>query len=50
MAREVLTLRDPLIGVGVGASLLDGLFRIDVTRALVGPRGWRVDFYTDGML
>jgi hypothetical protein len=36
--------------VGIGASIMDGLLRIDLSRSLVGPRGWRLDFYTDGIL
>jgi hypothetical protein len=53
---EHLTLKRPLIGVGAGVSFMDGLFRIDVSRSLINPpdptrpRGWRVDFYTDGIL
>lgn len=31
---------DPLVAVGVGASLLDGWLRFDVARALVAPTGW----------
>jgi hypothetical protein len=49
-SRTNLTFQHPLIGVGIGASFLDGLFRIDVSRAIVAPKGWRVDFYTDGIL
>lgn len=40
----------PLIGVGVGASLLDGLVRFDLSRGLRAPRGWRFDLYFDGLL
>lgn len=40
----------PLIGAGVGASILDGLFRIDLARALRAPTGWRLEFYVDGVL
>jgi hypothetical protein len=39
-----------LVSVGVGASILDGLFRMDLSRAVRMPRGWRLDFYTDGVL
>jgi hypothetical protein len=56
-AREQLALSNPLLGVGVGASFVDGLVRIDVARGIrlrptpFGPRlGWRVDFYTDAAL
>ncbi|MFW6078911.1 MAG: hypothetical protein ACODAE_04780, partial [Gemmatimonadota bacterium] len=40
----------PLRGIGVGASLLDGILRLDVARALDAPRGWRVALYLDGLL
>jgi hypothetical protein len=40
----------PLIGVGVGVSLLDGLLRIDLARAVRAPVGWRFDCYIDGIL
>lgn len=48
--RDHLSLARSLIGVGVGASFLDGLVRLDVTRAVRSPTGWRVDFYTDAAL
>jgi len=53
---ERLSHTKSLIGVGIGASLMDGLLRIDVSRGLVtlpgslARPGWRVDFYTDGIL
>jgi hypothetical protein len=40
----------PLIGSGVGASLIDGLVRMDLSRALRAPTGWRFDLYFDGRL
>ncbi len=40
----------PLIGSGVGASFLDGLVRLDLSRGLRAPTGWRFDFYLDGIL
>ena len=40
----------PLIGAGVGASILDGMVRVDLARALRAPTGWRVEFYFDGLL
>ncbi len=40
----------PLASVGIGASFLDGIVRVDLARALVSPRGWRMDFYVDGIL
>lgn len=38
-------------GVGVGASLLDGLIRLDLSRGLTGPlRETRLDLYLDAIL
>lgn len=48
--RDALSWRRALLSAGVGASFLDGLIRVDVGRALRSPVGWRVDFYTDGVL
>jgi len=48
--REQLSLATPLIGVGVGASFVDGLIRLDVSRAVRSPTGWRLDLYTDAAL
>jgi hypothetical protein len=39
-----------LLSAGVGASLLDGLVRIDLARALRAPTGWRLDLYLDGII
>jgi hypothetical protein len=41
---------DPLLAAGAGISLLDGLFRIDLARALRAPTGWRLHVYFDGVL
>jgi hypothetical protein len=40
----------PLLSAGAGASFLDGLVRIDLSRALRSPVGWRVDLYLDAAL
>jgi hypothetical protein len=48
--REQLSLARSLVGVGVGASFIDGLIRLDLTRAVRSPTGWRLDFYTDAAL
>jgi len=40
----------PLCAVGLGASFLDGILRVDLARGLVSPKGWRMDFYVDGIL
>jgi hypothetical protein len=40
----------PALGVGVGASFLDGLIRVDVVRELRGAApGWRFLIYADGL-
>jgi hypothetical protein len=39
-----------LIGVGVGGSVMDGLVRLDLSRAVRAPTGWRLDFYIDGAI
>jgi hypothetical protein len=41
---------EPLIGVGLGASFLDGLVRLDIAHGLKEPRGWRLEIYVDGVL
>ena len=48
--REQLSLARSLAGVGVGASFIDGLIRLDLSRAVRTPTGWRLDFYTDAAL
>ncbi|HEV8382559.1 MAG TPA: BamA/TamA family outer membrane protein [Gemmatimonadales bacterium] len=48
--REQLSLARPLTGLGIGASFLDGLIRVDLARAVRSPTGWRLDFYTDAAL
>ena len=40
----------PLLGSGVGASILDGLIRLDLARGMRAPKGWRFDLYFDGRL
>jgi hemolysin activation/secretion protein len=40
----------PLIGAGIGASFIDGLVLMDLSRALRAPTGWRFDLYFDGRL
>lgn len=48
--RGALSLRHPLLSSGIGVSLLDGLLRIDLARALRPPTGWRLDLYADGLI
>jgi hypothetical protein len=49
-ARDGWDFDPPLLSAGAGASFLDGLIRLDVSRALRAPTGWRVDLYLDGSL
>jgi Omp85 superfamily domain len=49
-ARDAWEWDPPLVSAGVGASVLDGLVRLDLSRALREPTGWRVDLYLDGSL
>jgi hypothetical protein len=49
-ARDAWDFDPPLLSVGVGASFLDGLVRLDLARALRAPTGWRVDLYLDAAL
>ena len=37
------------VGVGAGASLMDGLIRFDVARGVHGGNDWRLHIYTDGL-
>ena len=39
-----------LVSAGVGLSVLDGLMRFDLARALKAPTGWRVELYLDSVL
>ncbi|MGH7505172.1 MAG: hypothetical protein ACRELX_05960, partial [Longimicrobiales bacterium] len=48
--RNERRLAPTLISAGIGASLLDGLLRFDVARALERPTGWRLHLYVDGLL
>ncbi len=38
-----------LVSAGIGASILDGIIRLDLARGLREPHGWRFDFYLDGV-
>ncbi|MCG6957107.1 MAG: BamA/TamA family outer membrane protein [Gemmatimonadetes bacterium] len=42
-------LQDPMVSVGVGASLLDGLFRIDVSHAVRRGSRYKLNLYLDGL-
>jgi hypothetical protein len=49
--REDLGKARPLYGIGMGASLLDGLIRLDLSHGLRGPeKRFRVDLYLDALL
>ena len=41
---------DGLMSAGAGFSVLDGLIRLDIARALRSPCGWRLEFYFDSIL
>ena len=43
--RDLSHMGRPLSGAGVGASFLDGLFRIDVSRGIHPEQRWRGDLY-----
>jgi hypothetical protein len=47
--RADFTRSKPLLGVGVGAAFLDGIVRMDLSRATRAPTGWRFDIYLDGL-
>ena len=49
--RGDFTRDDLLYGVGVGGSVLDGLFRVDLSHGLTGPaKQFRIDLYLDALL
>ncbi|MGE3615321.1 MAG: BamA/TamA family outer membrane protein [Gemmatimonadales bacterium] len=48
--RAAFSTGKPLIGAGVGASFLDGLIRMDLSRRFRGDKGFRFDLYFDGIL
>jgi hypothetical protein len=48
--RGGFTIQHRLWSVGAGFSLLEGLFRVDLARALRDPTGWRLELYMDGAL
>ncbi|HKJ02345.1 MAG TPA: hypothetical protein VJ997_07820, partial [Longimicrobiales bacterium] len=47
--RTDFTLDDPFVSVGVGSSLLDGLLRFDLARAVRRGSAWRLHLYLDGL-
>lgn len=48
--REAFTFEDPAVSVGIGSSLLDGLVRVDLARAVRRASAWRLHLYLDGLL
>ncbi|MFV2006199.1 MAG: hypothetical protein ACC667_02070, partial [Longimicrobiales bacterium] len=48
--RGDIAVRDARFSIGVGGSVLDGLMRVDIARALRDPTGWRLELYLDGIL
>ncbi len=40
----------PKRAAGLGLSLLDGIFRLDLARSIDSPGSWRAHFYLDGLL
>lgn len=49
-ARELFREGKPLLSVGAGASVLDGILRFDVARGLREPKGWTAMLYFDAAL
>lgn len=49
-SRGARRLGPTLVAAGIGASLLDGIVRMDLARALEGPGRWRFHLYVDGLL
>jgi hypothetical protein len=43
--REDIGTGRPLSGAGIGLSILDGLFRLDVARGIYPGKGWRTDLH-----
>jgi hypothetical protein len=48
--REDIRMADQRWAIGAGASLLDGLIRLDLAHGLRSPRGWRLDLHLDSVL
>jgi hypothetical protein len=49
-ARNAFDSDGALISAGAGVSLLGGLVRLDLARALRSPTGWKLHFYFNGVL
>ncbi|MGH7470525.1 MAG: BamA/TamA family outer membrane protein [Longimicrobiales bacterium] len=48
--RASFTTSQSLLSAGVGGTILDGLIRIDLARALRRPTGWRLELHLDAIL
>lgn len=48
--RHDVETRANMLSVGVGGSLIDGLLRVDLARALRGRKGWMLSMSVDGIL
>jgi len=48
-SRDEFTLNDPFVSVGLGSSLLDGIVRFDLARAVRRGSSWKVHLYLDGL-
>ncbi|HUF12768.1 MAG TPA: hypothetical protein VMN78_06705 [Longimicrobiales bacterium] len=48
--RDDFAAQDALVSVGAGFTVLDGLLRVDVARALRAPTAWRLHLYLDALL
>jgi hypothetical protein len=48
-ARDDLAFTARTAAVGLGTSLLDGIFRMDVARSYRGAEKWKIYFYLDGL-
>lgn len=48
--RDAFEAEDVLYSAGVGFSVIDGLVRFDVGRALAAPTGWRLHVYLDALM
>jgi hypothetical protein len=47
--RSAFGFDDPLVSLGVGTSLLDGLLRLDLARGVRRGSAWRIHLYLDGL-
>jgi hemolysin activation/secretion protein len=48
--RDAFSNSKPLLSVGAGISMMDGILRLDVARGLREPKGWAATLYFDAAL